>query len=69
MQSSKGNQINQPQGKEDMKMKRTEITIEHGVNYRIYLSDGMYFVDYYTGKCDGFNTLDGARESVYYHNN
>ena len=24
---------------------------------------------HYTGKCDGFNTLDGARESVYYHNN
>ena len=50
-------------------MTRTEITIERGVNYRIYLSGGMYFVDYYTGKCDGFNTLDGARESVYYHNN
>ena len=50
-------------------MTRTEITIERAVNYRIYLSDGIYFVDYFNNKCDGFKTLEGARESVYYHNN
>ena len=50
-------------------MTRTEITIERGVNYRIYLSGGVYFVDYFGVKCDGFSTLEGARESVYYHNN
>ena len=49
-------------------MTRTEITIERGVNYRIYFSNGVYFVDYFKNKCDGFDTLEGARESVYYHN-
>ena len=50
-------------------MARNEITIERETNYRIYLSGGTYFVDYFGIKCDGFSTLEGARESVYYHNN
>ena len=50
-------------------MTRTRLTIESGDNYRIYLFEGVYFVDYFKNKCDGFDTLDGARESVYYHNN
>ena len=56
-------------GRGKAKMTRTEITIERGVNYRIYLSGGIYFVDYFGIKCDGFSTIEGARGSVYYHNN
>ena len=50
-------------------MTRTRLTIENGDNYRIYLFEGVYFVDYFNSKCDGFDTLDVARESVYYNNN
>lgn len=46
-------------------MKRRQ-TIERGAGYAIYYFDGLFFVDYFKGKADGFETLQGARESVYY---
>ena len=46
-------------------MKRRE-TVERGIGYKIYYLDGMFFVDYFREKADGFETLQGARESVYY---
>lgn len=43
-----------------------EITIESGYGYRIFFLGKLYFVDFYRGKCDGYETLAGARECVYY---
>ena len=50
-------------------MKRERVTVEHGYNYRIYFYDGLYFVDYFGVKTDGYTTLKAAQEIVYYHNN
>ena len=46
-------------------MKRRE-TVERGIGYAIYFFDGLFFVDFFNGKANGFDTLQGARESVYY---
>ena len=46
-------------------MKRRE-PVERGIGYVIYYFDGLFFVDFFRGKSDGFETLQGARESVYY---
>jgi len=46
---------------------KKEITVESGYGYRIYFYNGLYFVDlFFRNKCDGYETLAGARECVYY---
>lgn len=47
-------------------MKEKRKIVERGIGYTIYFCEGLFFVDFYRNKCDGFETLAGARESVYY---
>lgn len=47
-------------------MKRKEQTVETGFGYRIYFSDGLFFVDLYKPIIHGYDTLVGAKEAVYY---
>ena len=44
----------------------TRKTVERGFGYHIYYYEGLYFLDLYKNKADGFETLQGARESAYY---
>ena len=46
-------------------MKKRE-TVERGIGYEIYFFEGLFFVDYFREESCGFDTLQGARESVYY---
>lgn len=46
--------------------KRERTTLERGVGYIIYYYDGVYFLDTYRKRAEGFETLKGARESAYY---
>lgn len=47
-------------------MKKQRQTVESGIGYKIYYYDGLFFVDFYRTKSDGFETLQGAIECVYY---
>ena len=47
-------------------MKRERHIIESTYLYELYYFAGMYYVDFYNGKADGFETEAGARESIYY---
>lgn len=47
-------------------MKHKRKIIESGFGYAIYFHDGLYFVDFYRPKCDGYTSLEGAKECVYY---
>lgn len=51
-------------------MKReTRKTIEKNYLYHLYYFEGMYFVDYYGNRAEGYETEAGAREAIYYHFN
>lgn len=47
-------------------MKRERHIIESNYLYELYYFAGMYFVDFYGEKADGFETEAAARESIYY---
>jgi hypothetical protein len=47
-------------------MARKEETVERGYGYRIYFSEGIYFLDLHKNKIDGYDTLAGAKEAAYY---
>ena len=47
-------------------MARKAETVERGYGYRIYFSDGIYFLDLYQPKTNGYSTLAGAKEAAYY---
>lgn len=52
-------------GQGDNTMKRK--TIESGFGYRIYFYRDTFFVEIIgKDKCDGFSTIQGAREHAYY---
>ena len=44
----------------------TEKTIARGTGYRIYLNKGIYFADIHKTPIQGFETLQGAAEYLYY---
>ena len=52
--------------KEAITMARKEETVERGYGYRIYFSEGIYFLDLYQNKTNGYDTLAGAKEAAYY---
>ena len=47
-------------------MARKEETVERGYGYRIYFSEGIYFLDLHQTKTNGYSTLAGAKEAAYY---
>lgn len=49
--------------------KETRKTIEKNYLYHLYYFEGVYFVDYYGDKADGYATEAAAREALYYHFN
>jgi len=47
--------------------RRNEITIEQNYLYHLYMLDGVFFVDYYTGISYGFDTLSAGTVSITYN--
>lgn len=47
-------------------MNKARQTIERGVGYKIYFYKDIFFVDFGKNKSDGYDSLDSAREAVYY---
>ena len=43
-----------------------ETVVEQGIGYKIYYSDGRYFLDTHGPIICGYNTLFAAREAAYY---
>lgn len=43
-----------------------ERTIAKTHVYHVYYSRGLYFIDYYHGKADGYHSLAAVKEALYY---